>query len=201
VPVGDPPLRWPPSGAEFEARTMRGGSLLKRRTFVLTYMLFTYLMMRFGISFGGFEPRNYVRQLVENTDFRKYDDGLRMILDCMSELERALMQRLAAATAIARFGLHRQNTAMTTCFTASTLRSDHVHRWRARRLCRRGDGNEGHASLRWFFPHGAETLFKSALAPFGRIESDLLSGHAPNKSAVKFNYGQNRAIATGKLPL
>jgi hypothetical protein len=66
---------------------------------------------------------------VENSDFRKYDDGLRMILDCTPELERALTQRLAraASTGIARYGLHRQDAAMMTCFTPSALRSDHVH--------------------------------------------------------------------------
>ena len=129
VPPGGPPLRWPPAGAEFEARAARGGSLLKRRAFVLANTLFAYLVMRFGISVGGFVPKTYVQQVVENSDFRKYDDGLRMILDCTPELERALTQRLiaAASAGIARYGLHRQDAAMMTCFTPSALRSDHVH--------------------------------------------------------------------------
>ena len=85
--------------------------------------------MRFGISVGGFVPKTYVRQVVENSDFRKYDDGLRMILDCTPELEQALTQRLveAASSGVVRFGLHRQDAAMMTCFTPSALRSDHVH--------------------------------------------------------------------------
>jgi hypothetical protein len=129
VPPGGPPLRWPPAGVEFEARAARGGPLLKRQAFVLARTLFVYVVMRFGISVGGFVPSAYVRQVVENSDFRKYDDGLRMILDCTAELESALTQRLAAAASegIARYGLHRQDTAMMTCFTPSALRSDHVH--------------------------------------------------------------------------
>ena len=129
VPPGGPPLRWPPAGADFEARAARGGSLFRRRAFVLAYSLFAYLVMRFGISVGGFVPKTYVEQVVENSDFRKYDDGLRMVLDCTPELERALTQRLAAAASsgIARYGLHRQDAAMMTCFTPSALRSDHVH--------------------------------------------------------------------------
>ena len=82
VPPGGPPLRWPPAGVDYEARAQRGGSLLKRRAFVLANTLFAYLVMRFGISVGGFVPKTYVQQVVENSDFRKYDDGLRMILDC-----------------------------------------------------------------------------------------------------------------------
>jgi len=129
VPAGGPPLRWPPAGVEFEARAQRGGPLLKRRVFVLARTLFVYVIMRFGISVGGFVPNTYVRQVVENSDFRKYDDGLRMILDCTPELERALTHRLAEAASaeVARYGLHRQDAAMMTCFTLSALRSDHVH--------------------------------------------------------------------------
>jgi hypothetical protein len=129
VPSGGPPLKWPPAGVDYEARAHRGGSLLKRRAFVLANTLFAYLVMRFGISVGGFVPKTYVQQVVENSDFRKYDDGLRMILDCAPELERALTQRLASAASdgIVRYGLHRQDAAMMTCFTPSALRSDHVH--------------------------------------------------------------------------
>jgi hypothetical protein len=129
VPPGGPPLRWPPAGADLEARARRGGSLLKRRAQVMVHTLFAYFIMRFGISVGGFVPQAYVQQVVENSDFRKYDDGLRMILDCTAELERALAQRLAeaASAGIVRYGLHRQDAAMMTCFTPSALRSDHVH--------------------------------------------------------------------------
>jgi len=129
VPPGGPPLRWPPAGVDYEARARRGGPLFKRRAGVLAHTLFVYFIMRFGIKVGGFVPKTYVQQVVENSDFRKYDDGLRMILDCTAELERALTERLAqaASSGIARYGLHRQDAAMMTCFTPSALRSDHVH--------------------------------------------------------------------------
>jgi Protein of unknown function (DUF3095) len=129
VPPGGPPLRWPPAGVEYEARAARGGSLTRRRAYVLGRTLFAYFVMRFGIRVGGFVPKTYTRQVVENSDFRKYDDGLRMILDCTPELERALTQRLDAAASqrTIRYGLHRQDAAMMTCFTPSAMRSDHVH--------------------------------------------------------------------------
>jgi hypothetical protein len=129
VPPQGPPLRWPPAGLDYEARAARGGSLARRRAFVLAYTFFAYVIMRFGIKVGGFVPATYIRQVVENSDFRKYDDGLRMILDCSAELETELSERLAAAAAvgIVRYGLHRQDTAMMTCFTPSAMRADHVH--------------------------------------------------------------------------
>jgi hypothetical protein len=129
VPPGGPPLRWPPQGVEYEARAARGGPLLKRRGVVLAVTLWAYVVMRLGIKVGNFVPKNYVQQVVENSDFRKYDDGLRMILDCTEELERALTALLAKAASerIVRYGLHRQDAAMMTCFTPSVMRSDHVH--------------------------------------------------------------------------
>jgi hypothetical protein len=129
VPAQGPPLKWPPAGRDYEARAARGGSLLKRRGFVLAFSLWAYLIMRFGITVGDFVPKRYLQQVVENSDFRKYDDGLRMILDCTPELADALARRLAeaAANGVVRYGLHRQDAAMMTCFTPSVMRADHVH--------------------------------------------------------------------------
>jgi hypothetical protein len=129
VPPDGPPLKWPPQGVEYEARAARGGSLAKRRTIVLALTLWAYVVMRLGIKVGNFVPKNYVQQVVENSDFRKYDDGLRMILDCTEELADSLAERLtaAAASGIVRYGLHRQDAAMMTCFTPSVMRADHVH--------------------------------------------------------------------------
>jgi hypothetical protein len=95
----------------------------------LAFTLWAHVVMRFGIKVGKFAPKDYVQQVVENSDFRKYDDGLRMILDCTMELERALAELLAKAASerIVRYGLHGQDAAMMTCFTPSVMRSDHVH--------------------------------------------------------------------------
>jgi hypothetical protein len=129
VPEQGPPLKWPPAGVDYEARATRGGSLLKRRGVVLAFSLWAYVIIKFGITVGNFVPKRYLQQVVENSDFRKYDDGLRMILDCTPELADALAQRLAeaAANGVVRYGLHRQDAAMMTCFTPSVMRADHVH--------------------------------------------------------------------------
>ena len=129
VPPGGPEIRWPPQGVDYEARARRGGSLLRRRLRVLANTLVAYAVFRLNVRLRNFVPRNYVQEVVENSDFRKYDDGLRMILDCTGDLAQALEQRLAAAASagIVRYGLHRQDAAMMTCFTPSLDRRDHVH--------------------------------------------------------------------------
>lgn len=130
LPSRGPNMKWPPAGMELEVRAGRGArSRARFRPWVMMRTLFVYTLMRFGISCAGFVPQTYLKELVENSDFRKFDDGLRMILDCTPELERELAKRLAEAAAEGsiRYGLHRQDAAMMTCFTPSALRSDHVH--------------------------------------------------------------------------
>lgn len=129
VPPGGPPLNWPPEGLDYEARAAHRGPLALRRLSLLGYTLFAFLILRFGIKVGGFAPKTYVEQVVANSDFRKYDDALRMVLDCTPELEQELARRLAAAaaTGVIRYGLHRQDAAMMTCFTQSPTRGNHVH--------------------------------------------------------------------------
>ncbi|GLH80131.1 hypothetical protein SSBR45G_50400 [Bradyrhizobium sp. SSBR45G] len=128
VPAGGPALRWPPQGLGYEVRASRGPRVT-RWVRVLGRTLFVYAVMRFGISMGGFVPEVYKQQVVENSDFRKYDDALRMILDCTEQLAQELERRLGAAASqgIVRYGLHRQDAAMMTCFTPSAIRPDHVH--------------------------------------------------------------------------
>jgi hypothetical protein len=129
VPAGGPPMRWPTPGAEYEARAWQGRPLFLRRLGVHAASLFAYVLLRYGISAGGFVPQTYLRQLVENSDFRKYDDGLRMVLDCSPGLADAIEKRLAAAASNGTicYGLHRQDAAMMTCFALSATRPDHFH--------------------------------------------------------------------------
>ena len=126
VPAGGPTFGWPPQGVALEARTLPGPGRFKRAR-VLARTLAAYLIMRSGIRVGGFVPALYLQQVVENSDFRKYDDGLRMIIDCTPALADTLERRLAAAAGTALYGTYRQDGAMMTCFTPSPTRSDHVH--------------------------------------------------------------------------
>jgi hypothetical protein len=82
-----------------------------------------------GIRIGGFHEARFRRELVENTDFRKYDDGLRMTLDCSVGLANAIDVRLEEAQrrGACYFGTHRQLAANLTCFVPSPTQSNHVH--------------------------------------------------------------------------
>ena len=53
--------------------------------------------MRFGITVGRFIPAKYTRELIDNSDFRKFDDSLRMVLDCTPALADEIEEHLKAA--------------------------------------------------------------------------------------------------------
>jgi hypothetical protein len=131
VPAAAPGLSWPPPGLDLEARSSRraGESILRRRITVAWATFIAYIVMRFGIRFGRFDPAVYRQDVVENSDFRKYDDNLRMTLDCTPSLADEIEQRLVKAEqqGIVRFGIHRQASAIMTCIVPSITESDHVH--------------------------------------------------------------------------
>ncbi len=131
VPDEAPGVSWPPPGVDLEARASRqvGESFFFRRLKVLIGTLIAYVIMKLGVRVGDFDPARYRREVVENSDFRKFDDNLRMTLDCTPVVADRIERRLSAARTanIARFGLHRQPAAIMTCIVPSIFESDHVH--------------------------------------------------------------------------
>lgn len=124
-------LKWPPQGYDLEARASRraGESIRVRKAKVLAWTFLYFVIMRTGVRVGRFIPAKYTQQVIENSDFRKFDDSLRMVLDCTPELAAEIEDYLKEATAkgVARYGAHRQDAAMMTCFTPSPTNPNHVH--------------------------------------------------------------------------
>ncbi len=131
VPEGGPVLSGPFRNFQIEAKALKGthGSGPKALVTLALWRLIAFMIFRIGRPIGGFDPAQYRHQLVENTDFRKFDDGLRMTLDCTPALADRLEALLAQAEqqGIARYGLHRQDSALMTCFVPSPTRRDHIH--------------------------------------------------------------------------
>ncbi len=86
-----------------------------------------YAFQTFNLSTKSFHMSEYLEDIVGNSDFRKFDDGLRMTLDCTPEFADAVEARLAAAGDYANHGAFRQNNALLTCFVPSLSDRGHVH--------------------------------------------------------------------------
>jgi hypothetical protein len=78
---------------------------------------------------GSFDPAHYLRQTTDNTDFRKFDDGLRMTIDCSEATADSVEGRLAELRdgGILSFGAFRQKQALVTCIVPDPMHNDHMH--------------------------------------------------------------------------
>jgi hypothetical protein len=86
------------------------------------------VLIGIGASAGGFDGKRYPVELVENTDFRKFDETLRMVLDLSEPEIVALEHYLESERAAGRlaYGMHRAPAALVTCFVRSHA-GNHVH--------------------------------------------------------------------------
>ena len=78
-----------------------------------------WVFFKMGLKVGGFDAPHYARTVGRNADFRKFDDGLKMTLDCNSHTLTALENLLKQAQqdGIVKFGLFQQDQAMMTCMS------------------------------------------------------------------------------------
>jgi hypothetical protein len=114
--------------ARVRSGTRGGRAFARARDNARKQALIGRALMATGKNAGGFDGQRYRAELVENTDFRKFDETLRMVLD-LSEAElRELLAHLERERARGRlvFGLHRSDSALMTCFVRS-YQGNHVH--------------------------------------------------------------------------
>lgn len=125
-----PGYKWPPEGLELEARASHGnGSLFIRRLALLWETAVAWLFFRTGLNAGGFDPAHYVKTAGRNADFRKFEDGLKMTLDCDAETGHRLTALLDQAQEdnIISYGMVSQDSAVMTCIVPSIMTDDHIH--------------------------------------------------------------------------
>ncbi|WP_425079416.1 DUF3095 domain-containing protein [Ruegeria denitrificans] len=130
VPMNGPPMTWPPPGLDIDAHVSRNGrNLFLHKLVLLIQNLLIAILFKTGKKLGQFEPEHYRNMVSSNADFRKFDDGLKMTLDCDPATLRQIEQMLEEARGRGkiRYGLHVQDEAMMTCFVPSATRDDHVH--------------------------------------------------------------------------
>lgn len=130
VPSIGPNLQYPPPGLALEAHTMSNRMPFVLRKLLLRFRtLFSYSLFRFRIRLGRFDPVHYRAAIHRNADYRKYDDGLKMTLDCDATTRDRILSLLhqAQKDGIVRYGHHEQDEAMVTCIVPSAVREDHVH--------------------------------------------------------------------------
>src|SRR5262249_55518136 len=81
------------------------------------------------VNAGGFDGKGYPQEVVENSDFRKFDEALRMVLDLSDDQLKVIENELECARREGHlaYGLHRAPSALITCYLRSFSNGDHVH--------------------------------------------------------------------------
>ncbi|MDN2582794.1 DUF3095 domain-containing protein [Aquibium sp. ELW1220] len=130
VPPEGPSVTWPNDGIAIEAHASRGkGSLLRRKIELLATTLIANFFFVTRMKTGVFDPTHYIKVTRDNADFRKFDDGLKMTIDCdprtRTRIEAVLQE--ASAAGIVSYGLFEQDAAIMTCIVPSVTSDNHVH--------------------------------------------------------------------------
>lgn len=129
VPAAGPPFALNGQALDYEARTLCAVSRPVAVALTLARLGLAWVLATTGAKVKGFDPAHYRRQTAINTDFRKFDDGLKLTVDCDTATAQALENALADARKRGEcaYGLHRQAEALMTCLVPSPFRDDHMH--------------------------------------------------------------------------
>ncbi|MFK3780075.1 DUF3095 domain-containing protein [Agrobacterium sp. NPDC089420] len=133
VPEDGPKLGFVREGLGLEARAGAAHrdlwGRMRRSLRILGETLLINLLNVTGLSLGRFSAERYRRSVASNTDFRKFDDGLKMTVDINAARLEKIRARLEAGRNIGTcyFGLHEQEAALMTCIVPSPLSRDHMH--------------------------------------------------------------------------
>ncbi len=125
-----PPVKLPTRSVLLQSKSItKKTNAVARSLQAIWNAFFAWAIFKLSISVDGFEPEKFRREISENSDFRKYSDGLMMTLDCSEEelhaLESLLRKEKAAGKII--YGIHLQDEALITCVVPSIHQGDHVH--------------------------------------------------------------------------
>ncbi len=118
-----PKLSFSPGSLRGEQK-VRGGSLLRIWALsLLGKFLMTFNLTAFGVQWG-----NYRKEVTRNSDFWKFDDALRFVIDVSAAQKRALSACLEsrALKGEVAFGMHSSREALMTCLVFSYA-GNHVH--------------------------------------------------------------------------
>lgn len=117
---------WP--AARAEARIQGQRHFLIAVCKIAGEMILLRMLRKLKFKFAT-RTHRYIDSLPAHSDFRKFDETLRMVIDCSPEMQqaiRALLEREHAAGTI-YFGLHASSTALMTCFLRRLEDGGHVH--------------------------------------------------------------------------
>lgn len=130
-PVSDGNLQLARDGNVFDAEaTLQSGAtsglaFWSRKTKARALTAIGRFLLARKMDALGFPGSVYRQQVVQNTDFRKFDDMLRMVLDVSAEQRAQILEMLESMSGVV-FGHHSASAALMTCVIRQHDQ-DHFH--------------------------------------------------------------------------
>jgi len=132
-PVSTERLQWKyvPTSFKDEIHTSQknGESYFSAFLKVLLRTLVANISIKKNISMGAFHPTKYKEDIVINSDFKKFDEMLRMVIDCSPRQALAIEQLLQSQFNQKNifYGIHKSSDALMTCMVFSASQNQHIH--------------------------------------------------------------------------
>lgn len=116
-------FKWPPPGGAIERAIGRSWFDVYAQSF------FARLSTATGRTIAGYNGRAYDATVPAHSDYRKFADSLRMVIDCTTREADGIEKLLTFARdrGAIEFGVHRATSALMTCFVSNTDDGGHVH--------------------------------------------------------------------------
>lgn len=130
------PIKSPQLSAEHIWRAARAEARIQgQRHFFLALckiaceMMLVRILRMLKLKFKNIDIPRYIDSLPAHSDFRKFDETLRMVIDCTPEMQKAIRILLEQERVAGRiyFGLHASPSALMTCFLRRLEEGGHVH--------------------------------------------------------------------------
>ncbi|WP_169542883.1 DUF3095 domain-containing protein [Sneathiella aquimaris] len=123
-------LRWPPRGLWAEAKlTAQNQNVLKVFAGLIWQSFIHYVLDASGKKAGSYDGTVYRTELIANTDFQRFDDMIRLVLDCRENQIAAMETYLDALHEEGKivYGMHQSDSALMTCLIFNLAKGAHIH--------------------------------------------------------------------------
>ena len=97
------------------------GFLLRSLEYFICVLAFKY-----NIS-PLFKKNKYAKSMRNHSDFRKFDDTLRMVIDCSEDERNEILSFLDSSNDKVYYGHHQSSEALMTCYVESIKEGGHLH--------------------------------------------------------------------------
>ncbi|WP_267879392.1 DUF3095 domain-containing protein [Sneathiella glossodoripedis] len=123
-------LRWPPRAAWIEAKLTAAGRGLLGALYRIGWQTAVQMYLeKSGKKAGSYDGAIYRDELIANTDFQRFDDMIRLVLDCRPDQITAIEECLNAFHEQKKiaYGLQSSDNALMTCLVFNMAEGAHVH--------------------------------------------------------------------------